>query len=729
MGAGDTLIPCCYSTNCSYCELDYYQVLAMQQQYRDPPPYPGHSKQLHQPGGRQSFSGSETSTDVSVSSMENLATSIRQEPQGEENQSQNLYNQIDLNNSDGGYSILARLGMPPSSLSETKSTSVPAYLVKGPSGGQMFTTHSEPASAYNSQAIPQWKQSSVPQLTVPNTDYNRVPVSTYHGSGPYVNAQHWIMDPVEIAQSHKMMQYLANLPPPPEYPGPKSEPPVKIDTYHHGYDMMESAKVELSRSQPDLSRLTESQPKTPLSNPDLKIHTSTRPESAYDMTGGKITDIDQTEIVNRATQLVEMLSKENRTLLTQMTEYTRKIAKLQKLELEIEKVHGAYESLSKSAQKRERLDMALKQKLDGEIKKIQKENKELKEKLDKCQSPEQKDFAKAESDMKARLAEKDTTIIKLLSHNKDLLTSKDKLEEQVKNLKSSITEQRAQIDILDNALTTVQANVQEEGGKKEVYSNRVDQLQKAFTTLQTVTERREQKEKQLRAKLEKEIETLRKQLKSLPGKIRQDSNPETNDITSLKRMVNEKDSKILQLEAELVKWEQKCLEESTMRQLALDDNSRPKFAAIEKSSVEAERLINEAKGEKLRHMEELYQANRRVAELEASVRTLQSQLSEKEAMVKVYQRSPLTRSSSVQMLYCSPLHSPRPSILSPSSLTSHQASHSDSSSYIRHVKTGSESALDTDRRLSLEDELREKLHNIELEKKAAKDQECRLWHV
>ncbi|XP_050388338.1 angiomotin isoform X2 [Patella vulgata] len=704
--------------------------MAMQQQYRDPPPYPGHSKQpLYQPGGRQSFSGSETSTDVSVSSMENLATSIRQEPQGEENQSQNLYNHLDLSNSDGGYSILARLGMPTSCVSDTKLTSVPAYFVPGPPGSQVYTTQSEQSTAYTNSPggqLSYWQTGQKTMTTPPlRSDCSRVPISTYHGSGPYVNSQ-WAHNPMDISHNQQMMSYLANLPPPPEYPGPKlSDPPVKKEMCH-AFELIDTTnKAELSRSQPDLSRLPESLIKTPLSNPDLKIYASSRTDMTCDRSS-KITDIDQSEIVTRATQLVEMLSKENRNLVSQMSEYTRKISKLQKLELEIEKVHGAYESLAKSAQKREKLDMALKQRLEVEIKKLQTENKDLKDQIDKSMSPTEKHRVKTETEIKSKLSEKDTTIIKLLSHNKDLLSTKDKLEQQIASLKSSVIEQRAQIDILDNALTTVQANVhlEDESGKKEVYGSRVDQLQKAFASLQTVSERREQKEKQLRLKLEKEIETLKKQLKA-SGKQREDSNPDTTDAITLKRMINERDAKILQLETELVKWEQKWLEEITMRQFALQDNS-PKFADIEKSSADAEKLINEAKTEKLRHMEELYQANRRVAELEARVQTLQSQLSEKEAMVKVYQRSPLTRSSSVQMLCCSPLHSPRPSLLATPNLSSHQSSHSDSSSYARHVKTGSESALDTDRRVG---ELREKLQSIEIEYKAKTEDECQLWQV
>lgn len=70
----------------------------------------------NQPGFRQSFSGSETSTDVSLSSTENLATSQRQEPQGEETQTSFNYH-LDLGNTEGSsYSILERLGLPASAI-------------------------------------------------------------------------------------------------------------------------------------------------------------------------------------------------------------------------------------------------------------------------------------------------------------------------------------------------------------------------------------------------------------------------------------------------------------------------------------------------------------------------------------------------------------------------------------------------------------------------------------
>ena len=60
-------------------------------------------------GFRESCSGSEASTDVSLSSTESLATWQRQDPLGEETQSP-FYNCLE----NSSYSIMARLGLPPS---------------------------------------------------------------------------------------------------------------------------------------------------------------------------------------------------------------------------------------------------------------------------------------------------------------------------------------------------------------------------------------------------------------------------------------------------------------------------------------------------------------------------------------------------------------------------------------------------------------------------------------
>lgn len=47
-------------------------------------------------------------------------------------------------------------------------------------------------------------------------------------------------------------------------------------------------------------------------------------------------------------------------------------------------------------------------------------------------------------------------------------------------------------------------------------------------------------------------------------------------LPELKRMLREKDEKIMRLEGEVAKWEQRYLEESELRQAAIDAASIPK---------------------------------------------------------------------------------------------------------------------------------------------------------
>ena len=81
-------------------------------------------------------------------------------------------------------------------------------------------------------------------------------------------------------------------------------------------------------------------------------------------------------------------------------------------------------------------------------------------------------------------------------------------------------------------------------------------------------------------------------------------------------------------------------------------------------------------------------------------------------MLRVYQRSPMTRSSSVHTIYCTPHHSPRPSLIATGSL-SRQGSQ-DASLFIKHKKTASSSALETSSKLS-QDDLFQKIQSLQAE--------------
>lgn len=106
---------------------------------------------------------------------------------------------------------------------------------------------------------------------------------------------------------------------------------------------------------------------------------------------------------------------------------------------------------------------------------------------------------------------------------------------------------------------------------------RVAQLQKALSSLQLASDRREQTERKLRLQLERELQRQRSsngdngaQGWDSPGGSGEESSSE------LKRKLREKAEKIMRLEGECSKWEQRYLEESALRQAAIDAASIPK---------------------------------------------------------------------------------------------------------------------------------------------------------
>lgn len=675
--------------NCPFSRLPLEVLRAMsqqqqQQQYRDPPPYPGHSKQVftNQPGFRQSFSGSETSTDVSLSSTENLATWQRQDPQGEET------HQLD----DGSYSILARLGMPPGAVeskgsleqicsSSSSSSSPSPFPYTGVSSYFSYSTQSQ--SIYAASSFQSGKErltnvynsalSGHQSLTVPHHlqsrglpppqsgHYSRSLTPTYHHPHPYINQHN-----DGGMQEHSL--HISPLPPPPQYPGLKAEDNCDL---RRSYEVSED-KVEQTRSQPDLysEQLMSRKLLQINKGGQLGAHTTSEPTFSVLRTGGSSNNSGSDDRA-RAEQMVELLTEENRGLQAELASCYKKVSKLQKFEMEIQKVHEAYESLVKSSQKRERLENALKAKLDEEVKKMRAQNDELRAQL------QQSEAAKKPGQ-----------------------------------------------EVSDS--------------KKDVDTGRMEKLQQAFSTLQTTTERREEMEKQLRSRLERELETYKAEEK---GAVSGTCTPkeETKSSLALRQILNDKETKILQLETEIVRGEQRYLELQAARHL--EENTGPQHAhlvALEKSSAETEKLIEEAKTEKLRHMEELYQLNRHVAELEAKVKQLQTQLTEKEAMIKLYQRATpaaLPRSSSVHAICCSTHHSPRPSLIASTAyarpLTQSTSCATASGSYYntRHIKTGSTSAIETGRKMSLDDTLTSR-EPFEMSKSDDDEEdEMRLWQV
>ncbi|XP_071590080.1 angiomotin-like protein 1 isoform X2 [Heliangelus exortis] len=342
---------------------------------------------------------------------------------------------------------------------------------------------------------------------------------------------------------------------------------------------------------------------------------------------------DAFAIVERAQQMVEMLSEENHVLRQELEGYYEKADKLQKFEIEIQRISEAYEGLVKTTTKRESLDKAMRNKLEGEIRRLHDFNRDLRERLETANRQlASRDFDGHEDKSTEGL---------YVTQNKEHLKEKEKLEMELAAVRSANEDQRRHIEILDQALNNAQAKViklEEELRRKQAYVEKVEKLQQALTQLQAACEKREQMERRLRTRLERELDSLRMQQRQ--GSYQVSSLPEHN-APALMELVREKEERILALEADMTKWEQKYLEESTIRHFAMNAAAT---AATERDTSAPSHSRNGSFGESglevrgWQEEEEIVQANRRCQDMEYTIKNLHAKIIEKDAMIKVLQQ-------------------------------------------------------------------------------------------
>ncbi|KAL8181250.1 UNVERIFIED_CONTAM: hypothetical protein K2H54_050810 [Gekko kuhli] len=185
--------------------------------------------------------------------------------------------------------------------------------------------------------------------------------------------------------------------------------------------------------------------------------------------------------------------------------------------------------------------------------------------------------------------------------------------------------------------------------KKHVYVDKVEKMQQALAQLQAACEKREQLEHRLRTRLERELESLRMQQRQ--GTSQPASVSECN-ATSLMELLREKEERILALEADMTKWEQKYLEESVMRQFALDAAAT---VAAQRDTTVISHSPNASYDTSLeariqKEEEEILMANRRCLDMEGRIKTLHAQIIEKDAMIKVLQQRSRKEASKTDQL-------------------------------------------------------------------------------
>ncbi|KAL6118955.1 amot [Pungitius sinensis] len=340
-----------------------------------------------------------------------------------------------------------------------------------------------------------------------------------------------------------------------------------------------------------------------------------------------------------AHQMVDALNEENRMLRQEMVACHEKVTKLQKLETEIQLVSEAYENLSKSSSKREALEKTMRNKLELELRRLHDFNRDLRERMETAN----KQLTAKECDCSE---DNHKIISQLLVQNKETIREREKLEMNLNALRFTTEDQRRYIEIRDHALNNAQAKVvklEEELKKKQVYVEKVERMQQALGQLQGACQKREQLEHRLRIRLERELESLRMQQRQ-GGTQSRGAVPSENNATALMEQLREKEEQILALEADMTKWEQKYLEESVMRQFALDvaasvaTERDTSIAVMSHSPSISYDTSVEARIQK--EEEDILMANRRCLDMETRIKNLHAQIIEKDAMIKVlHQRS------------------------------------------------------------------------------------------
>ncbi|KAJ3600085.1 hypothetical protein NHX12_034037 [Muraenolepis orangiensis] len=275
------------------------------------------------------------------------------------------------------------------------------------------------------------------------------------------------------------------------------------------------------------------------------------------------------------TAQMDALLDENQRLRQELEVHVEKTARLQKLELEIHRISEAYDTLIKGSAKREALEKTMRNKMEAEIKRQHDFNRDLRERLETA--TRQRLAAEAES------------------------------TEQKQHIFTKLMEQKPQ--------PAAGGGAAEEAG------------------LQAACEKRETLELRLRTRLEQELKSLRAQQQQSQSLVLGPSDQQLN-WTRLQQHLREREERVLALEADITKWEQKYLEESTMRQFAMD-------AAATAAAQRDTTIINHTPGSSPNssfNKELPLSSSPRQQEMKNRIRALHSQLLEKDAVIQVLQQ-------------------------------------------------------------------------------------------
>ncbi|CAL8280146.1 unnamed protein product [Lota lota] len=317
---------------------------------------------------------------------------------------------------------------------------------------------------------------------------------------------------------------------------------------------------------------------------------------------------------------VELLLMENERLKQELESHREKSGRIHKLEQEIQRISEAYETLIQGSSKRETLEQTLRKRLVAEIRRLQDFNRDLRENLENARTHVAKEVEAADHNQHI--------MAKLLEQNEEQNFERERVERELQRLRAAAEEQSVRSEQLEQALEASRGRghqLEEELRKKREYVEKVERLQSALAQLQATCEKRENLEMRLRTRLEQELRSLRAQQRQ--------SQPPGVTVGSLHERLREREERVLALEADTVRWEQKYLEESTMRQFAMEVAAT---AAAQRDTT----IINHSPCHSSNNSfnEDLPATNFRNQEMENRIRALYAEILEKDAVINIFRQ-------------------------------------------------------------------------------------------
>lgn len=340
-----------------------------------------------------------------------------------------------------------------------------------------------------------------------------------------------------------------------------------------------------------------------------------------------------------SSRLVDILREENATLKKDLDSYYQRVRKLHKIEQEVERIREAHTLLEESTKRREKLENAMRTKMEQQLKKLKEANVQLEVELQVSRSngTSQVTSNEASNDKtKLEIARRDSMIKRLIKQNKDSASEREKLQKDLLNTKSALEdikkeETSSTVSSQDSVSSPrISSSDEQQSHLAEMYSKSLDNLRAILSEMTAMSENKEKIENKLRLQLMQELAAL-KQKQHTNGVPQVDSN-----------VVASSNAKVASLEVKVARLEHKCLELVAEKQMELDAATVPRdtmIAQMKRTIAEQKDTIEELRQQKMKYMVQLYDANKKMADLENKKAILQLNVAEKDSLIQTLQQS------------------------------------------------------------------------------------------